>query len=56
MNTQTVLLIILAAIVALMLALFQYYYRAKNRGRLGIIFGLSSIPDLVCLLFASDQP
>lgn len=37
MDTQTVLLIILAAIVALGLVLFQYYYKSKKRGRLGIL-------------------
>jgi len=37
MQTSTVLLIILAAIVALGLVLFQYYYKSKKRGRLGIV-------------------
>lgn len=37
MDTQTVFLIILAAIVALGLVLFQYYYKSKKKGRLGIL-------------------
>lgn len=37
MQTSTILLIILAAIVALGLVLFQYYYKSKKRGRLGIL-------------------
>ncbi len=36
METQTVLLIILAAIVALGLVLFQYHYKSKKRGKLGL--------------------
>jgi len=40
MDTQTVLLIILAAIVALGLVLFQYYYKSKKKGKLGIILSL----------------
>ncbi len=36
MDTKTVLLIILAAIVALGLVLFQYYYKSKKRGKLGL--------------------
>lgn len=39
MQTQTVLFIILAAIVALMLVLFQYYYKQKRKGK--TILGLS---------------
>ncbi|MDT7830614.1 VWA domain-containing protein [Pricia sp. S334] len=37
MDVQTVLLIILAAIVALGLVLFQYYYKVRRKGRLYII-------------------
>ncbi|WP_400073209.1 VWA domain-containing protein [Zobellia russellii] len=36
MNTQTILLIILAVIVSLALVLFQYYYKNKLRGKLSI--------------------
>ncbi len=36
METQTVLLIILAAIVSLGLVLFQYHYKSKKRGKLGL--------------------
>ena len=39
MQTSTVLLIILAAIVALLLVLFQYHYKSKKRGKLSL--GLS---------------
>ncbi len=37
MNTQTLLLIISAAIMSLALVLFQYYYKSKKRGKLGIL-------------------
>jgi len=40
MNTQTVLLIILAAIVALGLVFFQYHFKSKKRGRLGIVLSI----------------
>ncbi|WP_289062794.1 VWA domain-containing protein [uncultured Zobellia sp.] len=36
MNTQTILLIILAVIVSLALVLFQYYHKNKLRGKLSI--------------------
>lgn len=39
MQTQTVLFIILAAIVALLLVLFQYYYKQKIKGK--TVIGLS---------------
>lgn len=45
MNTQTVLLILLAAIVALGVVLFQYYYKTKRKGRLTLL--LSSLRFLV---------
>ncbi len=41
MNTQTVLMIILAAMVALGLVVYQYYYRTKRKGQLAWI--LSSL-------------
>jgi hypothetical protein len=37
MQIQTVLLILLSAIVALALVLFQYYYKSKRKGKLGLI-------------------
>ena len=37
MDTQTVLLIILAAITALALVLFQYRFKEKKRGRWGVL-------------------
>ncbi len=37
MNIQTVLLIILAALFALGLVLFQYYYKTKRKGRLTVV-------------------
>lgn len=40
MDTQTVLLIIIAALIALGLVLFQYHYKAKKRGNLGILLSL----------------
>jgi len=40
MQTKIVLLIILAAIVALALVLFQYYYKSKKRGRLTTVLSL----------------
>lgn len=40
MNTQTVLFIILAAIVALGIVLFQYYYKIKRKGKLTLILSL----------------
>ena len=40
MDIQTVLLIILAAIFALGIVLFQYYYKTKRKGRLTLILSL----------------
>ncbi|MEO9893304.1 VWA domain-containing protein [Aurantibacter sp.] len=40
MDTQTVLLIILAAILALGLVLFQYFYKSKKRGKLTILLSV----------------
>src|SRR5680860_625127 len=40
MNINTVLLIILAVIVALGIVLFQYYYKTKRKGRLTLILSL----------------
>src|SRR5680860_85669 len=40
MNINTVLLIILAALFALGLVLFQYYYKTKRKGRLTLILSL----------------
>lgn len=37
MQIQTVLFLLLAAIVALALVLFQYYYKSKRRGKLQVI-------------------
>ncbi|NJB69777.1 hypothetical protein GGR42_000239 [Saonia flava] len=37
MQTKTLLLIILSAIVALVIAWFQYYYKSKKRGKLKVI-------------------
>ena len=37
MQIQTVLLIILAAVGALVIVLFQYYYKTKKRGRIGYL-------------------
>ncbi|VAW11008.1 FIG00930276: hypothetical protein [hydrothermal vent metagenome] len=37
METKTVLYIIIAAIVALILVLFQYYFKTKRRGRLSVL-------------------
>lgn len=37
MGTQTIFLIILAVIVALGMVVFQYYYKSKKRGNLGIL-------------------
>lgn len=37
MDTQTILFIFLAAVIALALALFQYYFKAKKRGKLSLL-------------------
>ncbi|MGB7393683.1 MAG: VWA domain-containing protein, partial [Pricia sp.] len=37
MDIETILLIILAAMVAMGMVLFQYYYRTKRKGRLTIV-------------------
>ncbi len=37
METNTILLFVLAAIVALGVVLFQYYYKSKRKGRLSIL-------------------
>ncbi len=47
MNIQTVFLIILAALLALGIVLFQYYYRTKRKGSLALV--LSSLRFLALL-------
>ncbi len=40
MDIQTIFLVLLAAIVALGLVLFQYHYKSKTRGSIGILLSL----------------
>ena len=56
MNVQTVLLIILAAIVALGLVLFQYRARSKKKGRLSLILSLVRFMTLFGVLLLLINP
>jgi hypothetical protein len=56
MNTQTVLLMILAAIVALGIVLFQYYFRVKPKGRLYPILSFLRFLALFGLLLLLINP
>ncbi|MGI9551642.1 MAG: vWA domain-containing protein [Aurantibacter sp.] len=40
MDTQTVLLVIVATVLAMGLVLFQYHYRSKKRGTLGLLLSI----------------
>ena len=56
MDIQTVLLIILAAIVALGMVLFQYYFRSKRKGRLILILSLLRFLALFGVFFLLINP
>ncbi|CAM4383184.1 vWA domain-containing protein [Zobellia nedashkovskayae] len=48
MNTQTILYIILAAIVSLALVLFQYFYKSKRTGKLNIALAFLRFITFFC--------
>ncbi|MUH37914.1 VWA domain-containing protein [Zobellia amurskyensis] len=48
MNTQTILLIILAVIVSLALVLFQYFYKNKRSGKLNIVLSFLRFITFFC--------
>ena len=48
MNTQTILFIILAAIVSLALVLFQYFYKNKRKGKLNIALAFLRFITFFC--------
>ncbi|MRH99335.1 VWA domain-containing protein [Kriegella sp. EG-1] len=56
MDTKTVLLIILAAIVALGLVLFQYFYQTKNKGKLPILLAVLRFISLFSILLLLINP
>ncbi len=56
MQTSTVLLIILAAIVALGLVLFQYYYKSRKRGKLSVLLSFLRFIGLFGLLVLLINP
>lgn len=56
MQTKIVLLIILAAIVALALVLFQYYYKSKKRGRLTVFLSFLRFIGIFGLLLLLINP
>lgn len=56
MQTKIVLLIILAAIVALALVLFQYYFKSKKRGRLTVFLSFLRFIGVFGLLLLLINP
>ncbi|TMM57431.1 VWA domain-containing protein [Maribacter algarum] len=56
MQTSTVLLIILAAIVALGMVLFQYYYNSKKRGKLNALLSFLRFIGLFGLFILLINP
>ena len=56
MNTQTVLLIILAVLISLGLVLFQYFYRTKKIGKLSIFLSFLRFLGVFGLLLLLINP
>jgi hypothetical protein len=56
MQTSTVLLIILAAVVTLGLVLFQYYYKSKKRGKLNVLLSFLRFIGLFGLFLLLINP
>ncbi|MBM1106992.1 VWA domain-containing protein [Aurantibacter crassamenti] len=56
MDIQTVLIIILAAIVSLGLVLFQYFYKSKKAGKLPIILSLLRFVTWFCAFLLLINP
>lgn len=56
MQTNTVLFVILAAIVALGLVLYQYYYKSKKRGKLNVLLSFLRFIGLFGLFILLINP
>lgn len=56
MHIQTVLLILLAALVALVIVLFQYVYKTKKRGRIGLLLSFLRFLTLFGVLLLLINP
>jgi len=56
MEIKIVLLVILAAIVALALVLFQYYYKSKKRGKLSVFLSFLRFIGVFGLLLLLINP
>lgn len=56
MNLTTVLYIILAAIVALLVAIFHYFYKSKTRSRTTILLAFIRFLGIFCMLLLLINP
>ena len=56
MQTETILFIILAGILALTLALFQYIYKAKNRSNIYKLLAFLRFVSIFCVLLLIINP
>ncbi len=56
MQSGTLMLIVVAAIVALALVLFQYYHKTKRRGRLGMLLSFFRFLALFCIFLVLINP
>ncbi|WP_281986206.1 VWA domain-containing protein [Aquimarina aggregata] len=56
MQTQTILLIIAAFIIAMVIALFQYWYKAKNRQKKNLFFAFLRFLSVFSLLVLLINP
>ena len=56
MTQQTILLIILAAIIALMMAFFQYFYKTKDRSKTNVLLSILRFLALFCLFVLLINP
>ncbi len=56
MQTSTILYVVLAAIVALGLVLFQYYYKSKKRGQLTVVLSFLRFMGLFCVFLLLINP
>lgn len=56
MQIQTVLLIILAAVIALITAVFQYMYKKKSKSRLDLLFSFLRFSSVFVLLILLISP
>lgn len=56
MQSGTLMLIVVAAIAALALVLFQYYHKAKRRGRLGVLLAVFRFLVFFCTFLVLINP